>query len=67
MSGGAWTVSYVVDVAEHAHEVVLGQTPPTDCAADTACAAEFACERIDLSGVPPRCKHVKQDLSCSAS
>ena len=54
LAGAAWEVSYVVDVAEHQRELPLGRTPRTDYAPG-ACAAEFACEAIDVAGVPQGC------------
>ena len=51
LPGAAWEVTYVVDAAEHQRELPLGRTPRTDYAAG-ACAAEFACDTIDVAGVP---------------
>jgi hypothetical protein len=47
-------VTYVVDVAEHQRELPLGRTLSADYAAG-ACAAEFACDAIDVAGVPLGC------------
>ena len=54
LPGAAWEVTYVVDAAEHQRELPLGRTPRTDYAAG-ACAAEFACDAIDVAGVPQGC------------
>jgi hypothetical protein len=54
LASGVWEVSYVVDVAEHQHALLLGSTLPADVAAGVPCAASFACDGIDVTGVAPR-------------
>ena len=53
VAGGVWTVSYVVDVAHYAHEVVLGQTEVAECLAGEQCRAAFSCARLELAHLAP--------------